>query len=375
MEQSKQDFINAILERYPNGLNDVMVKNILAEADKGAGRRKIVTEYRYKEETVRKVLSAYRSWLISNETPHVENAEDYDQDTVKHESPTIQGVGTETTFDPAVVWDAMFEVQDKVFEHERKRNEQVIHFRQPAPICIAYLSDLHIGGSGVDYRALKRDAEIVAMTPGMYAVFHGDGMDNWIIGKLQGLQRNQAMPYDTETALFASWLNILKGKLLAVVSGNHELWSHKIANLDIVKEALRDTRMLYGKFQVIFDLIVGQAQWKHQVRHKWKYNSIFNPTHGLEVGWDRGDVDYDIAVGGHTHIGTYFRPFDRHGKRRLAVLTGTYKRLDSFGEELGFKKPQNNGAGAIIYYPDGRTFTCDDLTVAADFLTHLRTQY
>jgi hypothetical protein len=90
------------------------------------------------------------------------------------------------------------------------------------------------------------------------------------------------------------------------------------------------------------------------------------------VGWDRGDIDYDWAVGGHTHIGTYCRPFHRHGKRRYAILTGTYKIHDSFGEELNFPSPKDSGCGAMVLHPDGRQWFFEKLHEAAEFLAFLR---
>ncbi len=289
-------------------------------------------------------------------------------------TPLIDGVTNADAHSSRVdaLWNGVIAKQIDYYDHISRKQSQTITLNTDRPIAIAYLSDLHLGSAGTDYISVKRDAELVRDTDGMYAVFHGDGMDNWIVGKLQGLQRNQVVQYDDEWRLFASWIGILSPKLLAVVSGNHELWSYKIAHLDIVRDALKGVRCLYDKHQVVFDLHLNKTRIRHIVRHKWRYNSIYNPTHGLEVAWDRGDIDYDVAIGGHTHIGTFFREFVRHNKKRLAVLTGTYKLVDTFARELGFARPYGKGAGAIIYFPDGKLFHVDDIATAAALLKSLR---
>ena len=100
-------------------------------------------------------------------------------------------------------------------------------------------------------------------------------------------------------------------------------------------------------------------------RHRWKYSSVFNVTHGIEVGWERGGVDFDLALGGHTHVGTFCRPFLRHGKMRLAVLTGTYKTNGEYGRELGLPLPHGTGSGAHVFFPGEPPLFCQTVQRAA----------
>jgi hypothetical protein len=92
----------------------------------------------------------------------------------------------------------------------------------------------------------------------------------------------------------------------------------------------------------------------------------------MEVAWDRGDDDFDVAVGFHTHSGTLVREFFKHGKRRYAVQMGAYKVRDKFGDELGFTSVKNTGAGAMVATPEGDVSFFQDLETAAEFLTYLR---
>jgi hypothetical protein len=288
-----------------------------------------------------------------------------------HKPATIEGVTAEHSANASNIWQFAIDAQAIVYEKHSRKQKQAITLPDE-PVAIAFLSDLHIGSAGTDYQAIKADAELIRDTPGMYAGFHGDGTDNWIVGKLTALQRGQAIGFDAERLLFESWIDLIAPKLLWWVEGNHDDWTEKLCGSSPNRSHLASVRAIYDRNQAIIRLNHAGRQRVLVVRHRWRFSSIFNPTHGLEVGWDRGDIDYDWAVGGHTHIGTYARPFHRHGKKRLAILTGTYKLLDSFGEEIGFPAPKGRGCGAMVLDTDGSEIWFDELHTAAKYLGYLR---
>lgn len=289
----------------------------------------------------------------------------------EHLPPIIEGVTAAQATNPANIWQFAIEAQKVVFEKQERRGRQAISLPDE-PVAIAFLSDLHIGSAGTDYEAVRADAQMVRDTPGMYAIFHGDGMDNFIIGKLQAIQRGQALGFDAERLLFEDWINMVAPKLIAWVEGNHDLWSEKLVGINPNRKHLDDVRMLWDRHQCVFDLHHCGFTRKVKIRHKWKYGSVFNPTHGLQVGWERGDDPYDIAVGGHTHRGTMCHAFYRHGQIRHAILTGTYKTYDDYGAELGYPRPTNKGCGALVLDVDGSQMFMDNLATAAKFLAFLR---
>lgn len=292
----------------------------------------------------------------------------------------IDGVTlSEPALSMADVWEQVKNDTRPAFALAERRLHQRIKIPDEAlsggrPIAIALLSDLHLGSSGTDYEAAYNDATIVAATEGFYASFHGDGVDNWIIGKLAGLQRYQAIPFKKELMLFVDWLDILKERFLWVVPGNHDNWTEKLSGIDVVANALRGCKALYDPNQVIFRLSIGNASHLIKIRHKWRYGSIYNSTHGIEVGYDRGDTQFDIGIGGHTHITTVCRPFWRHDSERWAILTGAYKRLDKFGEELGFPSTKASGGAALVFWPDGRKLFMPDIQTAASYLAYERSK-
>lgn len=297
----------------------------------------------------------------------------YGTGEVVNKRPRIEGLTTEDELiSVEELWEQVERIQTIAEKRLVLRDSQSVQLPN-APCALALLSDLHFGSPNTDYRSAKRDAEIVRDTEGMYAEFHGDGVDNWIIGKLQGQSKNQPMTIDAEFRLFVNWIEMIGEKLLWVIPGNHENWSYILAGVDRVRAALAETRVLYDPHEVVLDLLVGPSLWTIKARHQWRnQRTVFNDTHGLQVGWERGDTDFDIGVGGHTHTGTFFTPFVRHRKRRLAALTGSYKVDDGYARKLGYRSTSGLGCGAIVFHPDGRTANFDNLETAADFLEFWR---
>lgn len=287
------------------------------------------------------------------------------------EKPQIIGITSNEEYNINDIWETAEFAFDITLEREKRRNAQRIEF--PAtPIAIAMLSDLHIGNASTDYKQLRKDARLIQETDGMYAIFHGDGIDNWIVPKLQQLQRGQAINFEQEILLFESWLSMISNKLVAVVSGNHDNWTHSLSGIDIVKRMLKTTKVLYDRDEVRTVVSVGNFEWEFCIRHKWLGSSIYNPTHGIER-YSRMGASFDIGIGGHTHIASLSREFVSNDNRQcMAIITGTYKRYDGFARQLGLPHCPHNGSGALILYPNGKYMWIRDLQEAAEYITYVR---
>jgi len=286
------------------------------------------------------------------------------------EPVTIGVVPSDSDLDPREILEKAKREQEKCRALTKKRQEQYVILPGTLPVGLGILADWHLGGSGVDYVGLEADVNTIAETEGMYGLYNGDGIDNWIASRLMWLQREQIMRHQEEWALLEYFL--LRAKLVVAVSGNHENWTYLMAGSDRLRECLKHTRVLYDRHEVVFKLQLSGAEWVVKARHKWRGTSVVNDTHGIEVGWQRGTGEFDIGIGSHTHRGTLIRPFIRHHEKKYAVLTGTYKSEDEYGRALGFSKSHGSGCGALILFPDGRLFACEDLRTAAEFLTFAR---
>ena len=315
--------------------------------------------------------SKFRYWRKANRDDWQSLKTTYKPEEVK---PTIAGLFPSDYYpDTEQIWEQAIKAQRQTEKRQNKRMNQVIRLPGNKPVGIAFLSDAHFGSPATDYASAKADAEIIGKTAGLYASEHGDGWDNWIVGRLQALQRVQVIGFDAERELFFDWLSMMGDKLLWLISGNHPWWTSKLSGIDPFVQRLRGVRMLYDPHEVYVTLKLGRRSWKILARHSWRGSSIFNPTHGIEVGWERRGLDFDIGIGGHTHTGTFCREFVKHGKTRYAVQVGTYKvNGDEYGRENGMAEPHGRGCGAMIFFPDGRLHWCSDLEMAADYLAWAR---
>lgn len=287
----------------------------------------------------------------------------------KKTTPKVQGL----TADESVDFEGeILPILKKIGRRAKQKTEiekkASIEIEGDQPFAIALMADVH-GGAKADYDAIHRDVELIEKTHDMYAILAGDLTDNFIIGKLSSIQKEQPTPLSYEHRFLKWFLKKLKPSLLAFVSGNHDNWTKKVAAYDHLKMMLQGVPCLFDNNQVTFTLRYGQNQQRWLVRHKFRNGSIFNPTHGQEVAWERMGIDFDVAVAGHTHIATLHRPFIKHGIKRHAVLLGTYKLRDEFATEIGYAASHGTGSGAFVYHPDGREpIWCNDLQTAKDIL-------
>ncbi len=283
--------------------------------------------------------------------------------------PAVIGLGPGGGIDEDGLWDRAYRVQDQHEHVEAQRREQYVCIPGEKAFGWAWLSDLHLGGA-TNYRQIRQDAELIQATPRLWCALNGDALNNWIVSKLQFLQRGQSLSFDDEWQLFLSFLRIIRSKLKVIALGNHELWTLVLAGVNPIRDAVSDLAVLFDEHEVTYRLNLDEASWLVKQRHQWRGSSVFNPTHGIEVGWQRGSCEFDIGVGSHTHTGTVCRPFFRHGERKYAILIGTYD-AGRYGRQLGLAKTVGTGCGAMIFQSNGQITFFEDLPTAAEFLRFL----
>lgn len=276
----------------------------------------------------------------------------------------------EDELDEDALWAAAIEASNARRKREQRRQRQVVEFDH-GPIAIALLADLHLGSSGVDYARLDADIETIVETPGMYVMLVGDMLDNWIIGKLLRLSMGEAFTIDEQWALARHVLRRLAPKLIASVSGNHDLWTYGLAHVD----HLRDTHarltagVLYHKYELPLTVQVGGAAHVFRVRHKWRGSSIYNPTHAIERAalFDKGR-HFDIGVAAHTHVSALVRQFNNGGQTGIAAQCGSYKVFDDYADELGLPLANEGAAVAVVLDEDGCRWGTNELQSVARYL-------
>lgn len=235
---------------------------------------------------------------------------------------------------------------------QRLTAPHVITIKTDKPIAIPFIADQHLGSYEVDYERAERDAKEIADTPNMYTVFGGDSIDNFIKLAISSAMLESTTTPSEQLQLLEYYLSLFKGKILAIVSGNHELWLKDMTSFDLYKHII-NTKIIqtYEPYTAKIDLYVNNINYKIMIRHKYRFNSSFNLTHTVKRMYDMCDYSFDIGIVCHHHRAT-FEPFEKHSQTRWAVRTGTYKTYDDFASKIGFANAKNEILPTAILYPD-----------------------
>jgi len=237
------------------------------------------------------------------------------------------------------------------------RENQRISFSH-GPIAFVFMADQHLGAPGVDYPRAFAEAEIVNETPGMYAGIVGDVVDNAIIGRILREQMDHRLNITDQWALLRRYLRVFLPKLKAAVGGNHDYWTRALSGVDYFRDTLGSlaSNVLYDADDSRFVLQVGEAEWTIRMRHKWRGNSIYNATHGIEraAKWDQ---DFEIGVGAHDHRGGVARSFNIGGVDGMAVQCGAYKSVDNYARRGGFPKSGRSAAVGLLFTENPKSVT------------------
>jgi len=285
---------------------------------------------------------------------------------------TAVGVMASEVLDEDEVYERACQRWAEAQDLENRKAQQRLEFSH-GPACLVFLADLHFGGFGVDYPRAFAEAEIIRDTPGMFACFVGDAVNNFIAGRLVQKALVGELLIDEGWAIFRRWLRIIGPKMRLVVSGNHENWTRQLAGVDYMRECTASVApgVIYDRDDCRIKLQVGDAVWPGRIRHKWQGKSIYNPTHGIERA-AKWDADFLWAVGAHNHSSGVARGFNVGGRSGMAVMCGTYKRIDDFAAMLGFPKRNESVAVALVFDEETNSITgFESLEFAAAFMREM----
>ena len=198
------------------------------------------------------------------------------------------------------------------------------------------LSDLHIGGYGTDYEAMKKYLDFLEHSP-VYTVLVGDLGDFFnpyrhAIG-MEGNTTNQVQ-YATLREFFKKY----KEKILAVVSDpSHNDWIYQTSGIDAYQWLVEDMGIPLLESGGILNLRVNDQRYRLAFFHKIaKYNSSLNPTHAGKRVLERHAEDIDFVVSGHIHRGSFeITPVIR-GEKKGIIQLGTFKMSHKWADRLGY---------------------------------------
>lgn len=257
---------------------------------------------------------------------------------------------------------------------DRARRWVPITIRSDAPMALVLMGDPHVDDDGCNWPLLERDTQIIRRTPGMLAGNLGDTQNNWV-GRLVRMYMDQSTTKSQAWTLVEGWINELKGKLLFLVRGNHDLWSGASDPLNWI---MRSVPALDQAWQAKMELqYPNGTRVRIWVSHDFPGHSQYNELHALRRAhlWHHGGAH--IIGAGHRHVWglQQFEDTERGHIVSLVRARG-YKTIDRHAEELGHD-PQQYGASMTVVItpssPPDRRFTWFlDVEEAADYLNYKR---
>lgn len=254
------------------------------------------------------------------------------------------------------------------------RNWMTIKVNEAKPIAVALVGDPHVDNPGTDWVTLDHDMQLIAKTPGMYAVNGGDLQDNWV-GRLARLYADSTITRTQAGILSKEVLSGYGVRWLAVLLGNHDLWSE--GALEIVKGmCAAEVPVLewQAKFQLKF---LNGRICRIWAAHDFPGHSMWNENHGAQRAQKMRD-DAHIYSAHHKHswsLGQGENP--RNGQCYWLARSRGYKAIDSYANVKGYDKKKSGATITAVIdpnEPEGPKFVhCyADVAEAAEFLTWKR---
>lgn len=278
--------------------------------------------------------------------------------------------------DPAKLWEKAKQVTNAQIAYQRDRHEAEVGYITKKPIALTFISDQHISQGGiVNLERMEEDARLVAETPGMYAILGGDGVDNHI--KHRAALVNSGSVPGKEWVLYDHYISIFGSRVAAMISGNHDDWTHDFAGVDMVQRLAEKRRIFYAPDFVVLKVALKSSQedegvsYAVKIRHQYRYNSSFNQTHALKRMWEMDEHDFDVGVVCHHHEAA-MEPFKKHGKWRWAFRPGSYQHTTGHGRRYGYGWSEPACPTVILWPGEKRMIGFLDAREAAGYLTYLR---
>ena len=274
-------------------------------------------------------------------------------------------------------------IADKIRTYERKKaNFEAkklvqIDIHQKGPIGLVIFGDPHLDDAGCAIIELKEHIDIVNATPGLYAACVGDMANHWV-GRLQKLWAKQNVTAKEAWILIRWYFESLKEKLLFVVGVNHDAWAAQDG--DLLEWIADSTDTMYSQHfcRVQLNFPNGNSIVVNS-RHDFPGHSQWNSNHGPMKAAQLGGFVDDVYVAGHQHTSAYSFVKSPTGRVMHCMRVASYKEIDEFPIERGFRDQRLGGACAVVVNPDAVKAEnlisyWQDPAEAAEYLTFLRSK-
>lgn len=276
----------------------------------------------------------------------------------------------------------LIEYRKRQFKQRQKYEDAVrligVKVKLDGPIGLLHFGDPHLDDDGTDVELIEQHCAIVQNTKGLFATCVGDMTNNWV-GRLAKLYAEQSTSGKQAWQLADWFMGLLRGHLLYLIGGNHDLFS---GHGDPLQWIARQNDALYKASECRLELLLPNGQRPRiNARHDFSGHSLWNPAHGPMKALQLGVRDH-IAIAGHKHESAYsILKCPDTGITMHAVKVSTYKTYDRYQKEKGFRDQTISpcalttiNAALPDTHPDYIKVFWDAET-GADYLNYLRARY
>jgi hypothetical protein len=267
------------------------------------------------------------------------------------------------------LWMKMEEKSKEYISDYKSKFESKIVFEKSKWYCLCFLSDLHFGSDGVNYKKAREDAELIGSNPYTFSVLGGDYIDNFISAKIiEPLIQATTTP-SQQITLFEEYLKFFNKNIMLMISGNHDDRTKKITGLDFLKVIADKEKILYSPDVHIFSVKNGNANYTLSIRHSTRFSSMYNYTHSVKQSRRFGEHEYDIGVICHQHTPAVEDCYIQ-GNHFIAIRTGSYKVADSYCKKTDFPESKPISPCVILAPNEKKMISMKYLDEAIDFVTY-----
>jgi len=201
-------------------------------------------------------------------------------------------------------------------------------------IGIIHTGDWHIEGSSVDLAGLEKDVLDIANYPNFYLVFMGDGGD-YFMGPLASSQFDTTLPPRIARVLYFKFMQVMADRVIALCSGDHEWFAKNLADFDVISDVAGKLDKRYLGAGGTIHIKTEGAEYVDAARHRYRFNSSYNPGHTCRQYIRFEDQRPDIVCIAHNHI-NYIGQEELLGKSRILIRSGTRKITDRYMQKKSY---------------------------------------
>ena len=263
-------------------------------------------------------------------------------------------------------------IQEAYQHMDTECNFAEVYVDEKLPFGICFAGDLHIGSMGTDHEGVLRVLDFIHKTPGLYLMLNGDTINNYIAASYDEERHKQPLAPSLQKEAAQLLLRWLKGKCLALTSGQHEDWSIKQDDFDpgaFLANAADSVYLGRGG-----ELLVHCKNWYFEMGlwHAYRGSSMYDQLAAAKRCYrEHGAGRWRITAVADKHSAAICKEY-LHGMERVFVRCGTAKLYDPYAKRLGYTQTQFLVPVAIIDPATGEIEVFLKLSAAAGYLAHLR---